>query len=630
MKRVTKLTALLAIAAAAPAVVMPALVPAASAQERAFEDVPLDHWAYPALQRLAQAGIVEGYPPTGNYIGSRALTRYEFAVAIARLLDRFPTIPALPAPTQPYDDTALRNRVTALEARPVPDITRAQVNDLLLALQREFRDELARLGARVDALESRVGVLENRVTPPPRLTLAPSFLHRTGRTNYISNATRTPTTSAGGRFFLPGGVGSNDGVSGDPFGNPASGIESDSDRIANEKFSYTEFELRLTDRVSDRLSLNAAIRSLGGTDEDAWAGENDGQVYVREAFASANLADRRPLGLTGLTAVLGRQRTKIAQGLLYDNDLQPTDQIRGSFNVGPVAVTGFVGSNNNVSLLGSGDGLNPYASQGSVYYLDTGGVDQDAVGFPGINEGPGFVDDNETLARASVNLFRLAGKPVQLGISRAFDSYERQEGTSVDLTLPLFNRTLGFEYVRQTRQASGLRNEDIGSGDERNAYIATLPVLRTSILDLNVAYGEADENFEYFAVSSANPYARTYGEAIFDRPIALGAPLINTSGDGPQFVAAKRAFDVTGTLRIPFSFLRRVPLDFRYYEASGENGLGGGAVDLGQVYSVGTRFSVASGVDIEVKGGIYDPDGESDVTGVDDLRYIRVGATVGF
>lgn len=53
------------------------------------ETVPFDHWAYDAVQRLAEQGIVIGYPD-GSYRGDRAMTRYEFAMAISRLLDVIP------------------------------------------------------------------------------------------------------------------------------------------------------------------------------------------------------------------------------------------------------------------------------------------------------------------------------------------------------------------------------------------------------------------------------------------------------------------------------------------------------------------------------------------------------------
>ncbi|MBW3635392.1 MAG: hypothetical protein KY445_02860, partial [Armatimonadetes bacterium] len=330
-----------------------------------------------------------------------------------------------------------------------------------------------------------------------------------------------------------------------------------------------------------------------------------------------------------------------------------TDQLRLDFNLGPVALSGFIGTSNNVTGLGP-IGLDPYVTQGAVFFLNTGfagnGTNR-AVGFPQFGIGPDangigglgpaadfnpFVaDDNETLYRASLNLFRLAGQPVNIGYSRLASGFRQQEGDSFDLTLPLFNRTVGFEYVRQRNDAAGRDPEDFnfgtGNGDRARAYIATVPVLRTSILDLNFAYGAASENFEYNVISAANPYARSYGQAIFDRPMALGAPLMfaDANGQNGGFVAAKRTVDFNGTVRLPIGFLRRIPLDFRYYTAdSGRNvnGPGTGRVDLGRVTSIGTTFNVTPGLDLNIMGGNYSPDSD----GLPEVRYVRVGASVGF
>ena len=70
----------------APAVTM-AQAPATGATSGPFADVPADHWAYTAVDTLQRAGIVIGYPDH-TYGGKRAMTRYEFAVAIARLLNQ--------------------------------------------------------------------------------------------------------------------------------------------------------------------------------------------------------------------------------------------------------------------------------------------------------------------------------------------------------------------------------------------------------------------------------------------------------------------------------------------------------------------------------------------------------------
>jgi hypothetical protein len=657
MKRKAALLAV-AFATAAPAVIAPNLSAVkaqdapAGADAAEYPDVPRGHWAYAAIDRLSKAGIIEGLP-NGTYAGQKPMTRYEFAVAIARLLERLPTGPGGPG----YDDTDVRNLitglrtdVTALQARPIPDITRAEVNDLIAALRREFADELARLGVRVDALENRVSALENRVSAPNRVTITPSLLMRAGTATYISQV-----GVAGNGAFAPAGPGRTI-VAGNDFASAGQGLPRPpytafpdrDERVANARYTYTDFEVRLTDRITDRLSVTGALRSLGSTQEDQWAGESagfGGTAYVREAYAVADLSDRSFLGIKGLTGILGRQRTKIGQGLLYDNDLQPTDQIHGAFNLGPFAINAFIGSNNNQVLTGAGN--NPYLGSGAVANIGlSGGVFGGANFVPGrFNTGSvnaqrsgaiagfpnagvtGYPDDNESAVRAGFNLFRIAGQPVSIGVTRLFDGVTNQKGDSVDLTIPLFNRTIGIEYVRQRQYAFGGRTS--GNPD---AYNITVPLFRSRLLDANFAYGKAEDDFEYFIASSANPYARTYGEALFDRPVALGAPMINgrffNFGNGlpgvPAYATAKEAYDFNGTLRI----LKRIPLDFRYYKAYGSRLAGGrqiDALDLGSVYTVGSTFNVSPGLDLELKYGQYNVYGP-----YPNIRYVRVGANVGF
>lgn len=657
--KITRLSALLGVLA--PLTVSPLVTVSARAQDRAeFQDVPRDHWAYGALQRLMTTGLLEGYPPAGEFRGNRLMTRYEFAVAIARQIDRFVVADG------PYLDGL---RLDELAKSPIPDINRAQLNDLLAALQREFRDELATLGSRVETLETHTAALENRVAPPPRFTLIPSISHRTGIANYIDNSRAGRTFlnplllrpnpfdlnalfAAGfipDNFFVPGV-----GIIGPNLPAPAFEITprraDNGEDQANKKFASTDFGLRLSNRVSNRLSLTAELRALGSNQEDPWAGDSQAHVYLREAFASADLGRVSP-GIRDLSATLGRQRTIIGQGLLYDNQLSPTDQLRADFSIGPLKLSGFIGSTNNVTGLGQ-ILLDPYVTQGAVFYLNTGFVANDrAVGFPGFGIGqidrdlppvPGNLDldsdfsngsfasqtgdDNESLIQLSANLFRIGGQPVRLSYARLFDGFRLQRAESLDLEIPILGLNIGIEAVRNLQTASGN-----AAPSRPDAFIATISLLKTRVLDLGVAYGRADDDFVYNVISSANPFARTYGEAIFDRPIALGSPLMSDLNGG-AFLAAKRTFDVKGSLRLPF--LRRAPLDFRYYTArSGANlsaagpGIqnGGARVDLGRVYSLGTMLKLAPGLDLSVLGGIYDPK-----SNVSKVRYLRIGAGVGF
>jgi len=131
------------------------LVGVAFAQE--FPDVPPDHWAYDAIQKLVDAGIIIGYPD-GTFSGKRAMTRYEFAEALARAISSLgegkqgPAGPAgPPGPAGPAG----------------PPGPAGPGTEQVAALQKmvdEFKDELASLGVDVEALRRDLAALNDRVT----------------------------------------------------------------------------------------------------------------------------------------------------------------------------------------------------------------------------------------------------------------------------------------------------------------------------------------------------------------------------------------------------------------------------------------------------------------------------------
>ncbi len=63
------------------------LVWAFAAFANPFSDVPTGHWAYEAVDYLQQQGLVIGWAD-GQYKGDRLLTRYEFAQAISRVVNK--------------------------------------------------------------------------------------------------------------------------------------------------------------------------------------------------------------------------------------------------------------------------------------------------------------------------------------------------------------------------------------------------------------------------------------------------------------------------------------------------------------------------------------------------------------
>lgn len=112
-----------------------------------FADVPTDHWAFDAIAELAAKGLVEGYPD-GTFKGDRAMTRYEMAMVVARILARVEAI-KIPPPPPPVKI-------------PPPEVTRADIQTLQRLIN-EFRAELAALGVRVTAVEEELAALRARL-----------------------------------------------------------------------------------------------------------------------------------------------------------------------------------------------------------------------------------------------------------------------------------------------------------------------------------------------------------------------------------------------------------------------------------------------------------------------------------
>ena len=121
------------LAVLAAVVVVAALAAPAFSATNPFMDVPMNHWAYDAIGQLYAHDVMKGYDD-GLFKGNQAATRYELASSLARAL-------------------------------AVVDWTKASKQDveMLKRLVVEFKDELESLGVRVDELDERVAVFENRL-----------------------------------------------------------------------------------------------------------------------------------------------------------------------------------------------------------------------------------------------------------------------------------------------------------------------------------------------------------------------------------------------------------------------------------------------------------------------------------
>lgn len=219
----------------------------AQAASGPFADVPTDHWAYQSVDTLQKAGIVIGYPD-GTYGGRRPMTRYEFAVAIARLLAQMK-----PSGVSADDLAALR---TDLENRIAGNTAAI---DALRTLVNGFQAELTRLGqdvaainTRLDALEARVNALDRRLTNDEGILGSVVDEQRrfkvTGEVNLIAEGRASRHRNVNGTYtsFLD-----KNGVS-----NGATGF---GDRLLSSSDVYHDVLLHLRGRLADTATANVDL-----------------------------------------------------------------------------------------------------------------------------------------------------------------------------------------------------------------------------------------------------------------------------------------------------------------------------------------------------------------------------------
>ena len=101
----------------------------AMAAENMFSDVPLDHWAYDAVNKLAEDGIIDGYGDT-NFGGDKPITRYEMAQLVEK---------------------AMQNQENARS------VDKAAIEQLQKEFESELKGEVQSLRKDVDDLKSRMG-----------------------------------------------------------------------------------------------------------------------------------------------------------------------------------------------------------------------------------------------------------------------------------------------------------------------------------------------------------------------------------------------------------------------------------------------------------------------------------------
>jgi len=289
MKKYFSLAAgVLLLAGSAIGMSLPALAQTGAASGP-FADVPADHWAYGAVNTLQKAGIVIGYPD-GTYGGRRAMTRYEFAVAIARLL---------PMIQQPIDTSQFvkNSDFQAFQTDVNGRIQQQQQDiDALKALVNEFQPELEKLGQDVDAIKARLDADEQRLAV---VEAEQRRVKITGEVNAISESAVNSDSNDDRPIDQNGTkVGSNTDTS-----------------ILDDINVYEDVLLTIDGRVSDsdhaivKLDAGNYLPHLGNATEPSTLGADGGGGGTQDAFSVYEAYLDMPVDLGAFSsaeAVVGR------------------------------------------------------------------------------------------------------------------------------------------------------------------------------------------------------------------------------------------------------------------------------------------------------------------------------------
>lgn len=147
-----------------------------------IKDVPQSHWAYDAVNRVIDQGIMFG-DSNGNFVGNKTLTRYEFAKTLARMMEYYEKsansdhkhIQDMVAIMEIFQTElkGLEDRMNkASEAVEAQNKTINEINELAITLGEEYQSinndqngqklNVESFGNKIEQLEKDVSKLRNK------------------------------------------------------------------------------------------------------------------------------------------------------------------------------------------------------------------------------------------------------------------------------------------------------------------------------------------------------------------------------------------------------------------------------------------------------------------------------------
>jgi hypothetical protein len=365
MKRTFKY-ALSAILTAA--IVMPALA------TDNFPDVPDNHWAFEALQRLKKDGLLVGYPD-GLFRGNRPASRYELAVAIHAAYTNLKSVTdGLDSQIKALSDKLNGGVASTADVQNLRDALTALQNDVngmksygddiaqLKKLSEKFESELTKLGIDVTALQKDLGDLSDRVK---KLENKKPTVNISGDVNLLMLG----GNSREGNFGLDTS-GHLNGV--DPVSKGPAGIINDLQTLEEGAFTFAGTNTE-GPKWKGTLVIGNMLDTFGGQGtlhEGIGYTEGNSDVYLQDFSVKF---DSSIVGLN-FNAELGRVGYKVSPYIFqrvdttpyfsndrWDDGLYRFDGGIVGFSLGSTKIDVFAGNNDKITSTG-GVNLNPVVS----------------------------------------------------------------------------------------------------------------------------------------------------------------------------------------------------------------------------------------------------------------------------
>ena len=207
------------------------LATAAIASANPFSDVPASHWAYQAVNSMAEKGIIQGFP-NGTFKGNQNVTRYQLAMITAKMIANVENCGGVS-----------KTDLQTLEKLTV-----------------EFADELALLGVKVTALEDDMQVVKEDVAGLKKDV--------DGIKSYMKNGGMEKVKLSGDMLVRNYG-----------FETKQSG-----EKVMNRHHTETLLRLQMDAQIDENISARARWNVIGNDGFNEWDGNNKRTADVEIAY----------------------------------------------------------------------------------------------------------------------------------------------------------------------------------------------------------------------------------------------------------------------------------------------------------------------------------------------------------